>query len=50
MAAATAGTPGICGNCLRSTPATAADAIDVVVLSNSEDGAWDVIRAIDAEL
>lgn len=42
--------PGASGIVRTYFGPTAADAIDVVVLSNSEDGAWDVIRAIDAEL
>ena len=42
--------PGASGIVRTYFGPTTADAIDVVVLSNSEDGAWDVIRAIDAEL
>ncbi|MGK9147452.1 beta-lactamase family protein [Plantibacter flavus] len=42
--------PGVSGIVRTYFGPTAADAIDVVVLSNSEDGAWDVIRAIDAQL
>lgn len=41
--------PGVSGIARTYFGPTAADAVDVVVLSNSEDGAWDVIRAIDAE-